>query len=284
MRYGVIDVGSNSVRFMLSEGERTVYKVSRITKLAKGMHSCGALTAAAIGNTLAALSFFVKKAEDERVDKLYCFATSAVRTAENADEFLSAVKEVCGLDVEVVSETEEAEIGCLGALGGKDGGIIDIGGGSTEIQVVKNGTTVYSKSLPEGAVRLTDRCGQDSEMLAEYLKKRVSAFGKVPKADFIAIGGTATTASAILIGLEDYEPDRVEGYFLSSEEIKTLSFRLARMSVEERKKLKGLQPERAEVISSGVALLCALTDYIGLEGVTVSEKDNLEGYLLRKIK
>ena len=283
MRYGVIDIGSNSVRLMLSENGITVYKTSRITGLAKGMNETGALVGKNADDTLSAVSFFVGKARADGADEIFVFATSAVRTASNSAEFICRIKDCCGVVVDVVSEETEAEIGYIGALGGNDGGIIDIGGGSTEIQVVKNGVKTYAKSIPVGAVRLADKCGQNEEFLDKYCAERVKEFGTIPCSDFTAIGGTATTAAAMIIGLTEYSAEKIEGFVLSREDLFSLKKKVCEATVGERKNFVGLQPGREEIIGSGLAFLCAVFDILCIKSVKISDKDNLEGYLIRKL-
>jgi len=104
----------------------------------------------------------------------------------------------------------------------------------------------------------------------------------VPKTTFYAIGGTATSLSAICQRLDPYDPSKVHGYRLGLDEIKNLVDRLYSMTVEDRKKLKGLQPERAEVISGGALLMQKILEFLCVGQVVTSERDNLEGYLIKK--
>lgn len=283
MRYGIIDVGSNSVRLLLSDEQERIYKLSAITGLAKGMDKTGALVGKNAEETIAAVSFFKNKATADGANKIFAFATSAVRTAKNSEEFVKRVAEVCGVNLEVVSEETEAALGYLGALCFRDGGIIDIGGGSTEIQVVGGGEIIYAKSIPVGAVRLTDACGQDERMLDELCDIQVEKFGSIPKAEFVAIGGTATTAAAMILGLENYDAKKIEGFVLDKDALFSLKEKICKTSVSERRKMKGLQIGREEIIGSGLAFLCAIYDKTGIKSAKISDKDNLEGYLLRKI-
>ena len=278
MRFGVIDIGSNSVRFMLSEGGLTKYKKVITTKLAKGMKD-KMLSNEAVERTVRAVSFFVEHALQEKVDKTLCYATAAVRSANNKEYFLEQVKKACGLDVEVVDGKTECLLGLMGACEGKDGAIIDVGGASTEIAVIKGGKVIYSHSLDVGAVKLTDAFLQNRENSQKYLLTLVKEYGDVPAVNVKGIGGTATTVSAVLQELEIYDPLKVDGSFVSVKDLSSLIDRLYSMTIEERKKLKGLQPERAEVIGNGCLILLSVMQYLGIDGITVSEKDNLEGYL-----
>lgn len=282
-KIGVIDIGSNSVRLMIRENGETLYKKIKITRLAEGL--CGGnsvLNADAIERTAEAVSAFYGLAEAEGASKVYAFATAAVRRAENGKEFTDAVKASCGAEIDVIDGDTEAEIGYLGALGGCDGGIIDIGGASTEIIVVKGNVPVYCKSLDIGSVRVFTACGQNKTATEKFAESVISGYGDVPHTDFYGIGGTATAIAAIAQELDPYDPKKVDGYKLIKTQVKNIADKLFSMTVAERKKIKGLQPERAEVIAGGAWILYAVMDKIGAEYITVSEKDNLEGYLVKK--
>lgn len=281
-KYGVIDIGSNSVRLMMSSNGETLYKKVKITKLAEGLLESSILSDKAIERTATAVKDFYVHAVNSGADKVMAFATAAVRSAENGYSFTKRVKEICGLTVEVISGETEARIGYLGALNGKDGGVIDIGGASSEITVVKSGKSVYSFSLNMGSVKIADACGQDKERVDVFLTEKIKEYGVIPNAEFYAIGGTATTVSAIMQELEIYDPNKVEGYKIEIKPLKDLCDKLFSLTVEERKKLKGLQPERAEVIAGGAMLLLKIMEKLSIGYLTVSERDNLEGYLTEK--
>ena len=282
-KIAVIDVGSNSVRLMYVEGGKPLSKEICVTKIAKGLGSSLTLQSDAIERTANALSSFYLKAKNFGANKIYAFATEAVRKAKNKQEFLDKVYSLCGLKIDVVSGETEALLGINGALKDKDGLVIDIGGASTEIVVRKKGKIVYSKSLNIGTVVLTDKFSQNEKELEEYLSEKLLEYGEIPVLNAFAIGGTATSVAGISIG-EEYNPKKVHGYKLTLKMVKELKERLYSMSVEERKQLKGFQPERAEVIASGVNALYCIMKKFNIDSVTVSESDNLEGYLYSKIQ
>lgn len=283
MLYGVIDVGSNSVRLMISNGFETISKKVKATRLAEGM-SNGYLTTNAINKTATAVCEFVGMAKEQAVDEIYIFATAAVRVAVNSKEFLDKVYSLCKMRVDVVSGELEAQLGLLGALSGKDGGIVDVGGASSEVAVIKSGKNVYSKSVKLGAVSLKDNCGQDYLSSKKFVIDKISEYGKVLPSDFYAIGGTATSIAAIFLECEPYDPKKINGFKISAKDLSSLTLKLYKMSVQERQKLKGLQPERAEVIAGGALILLEIMNKIGVDYVTVSESDNLEGYLAKKME
>ncbi len=283
MKYAVIDIGSNSVRLMLSDGEKTLYKKVNSTKLAEGMGDEKILTEVAITRTASAVADFYSQAKSQDVKEIFVFATAAVRQAKNANSFTNRVKELCGAVVDVISGEDEAELGRVGALGGKDGGVIDVGGASSEVIVVKNGKVVYSHSINLGAVKLKDACGQDFNTVAKMTAEKIREYGKVPKSPFYAIGGTATTLVSLELGLEPYDPSRVDGFVFTKTALSSLTDKLFSLSVKEREKLKGMFPPRAEVIAGGAKLLLDIVRLLGVEEITVSERDNLEGYLIKRL-
>lgn len=282
MLYAVIDIGSNSVRLMLNDGEKTLIKKVKITRLSEGMTDAKVLTDDAIIRTAQVVADFVGYAKKENVDKIFAFATAAVRYAKNSAVFLSEVRELCGIEIDVVSGTVEAELGYKGALNGLDGGVIDIGGASSEILVVKNNEIIYERSLDVGVVKIKDVCGQDEKNVFGFCRKKIKEFGDIPTSNFVGIGGTATSIASMMLELEPYNPEKINGYIIYKKQLKQLTKKLFSMSIEERRLLKGLQSERAEVIAGGCALLYLLMEKLSVDNVTVSESDNLEGYLMLK--
>lgn len=279
--YGVIDIGSNSVRLMIADGKGTRYKKTKITKLAEGFGEDSMLKQNAIERTVDAIRFFYEEALLVGANEIYAFATAAVRRAANKTEFTDKVYKACGIKVDVISGEKEAAYGASGALDG-DGGLIDIGGASSEITVVKSGSPVYTYSLDLGTVKLKNACGQDKDKLTALIDEKIKLYGDVPKSDFTAIGGTATTVCALLQELEPYDPKKVEGYIIKKKELSELSDKLFTLDLEEKERLKGLQKERADVIAGGTLLLLKIMEKLSVYEIKVSEKDNLEGYLKAK--
>ena len=282
MKYAVIDVGSNSVRLMLWEN-RTLYKKIACTRLAENM-SGGFLDKASMERTARAVRFFAEEGKKDGAGVIFVFGTAALRKANNRDEFLTAVKEKCGLSVDVISGEKEAEIGAFGALNGKDGGVIDVGGASTEIVVISGGKPVYEKSADVGAVTVKDACGDNESKAFGLISDIISIYGEIPKTEFTAIGGTATSLSSVSLSLETYDPEKVNGYVLTFSEVKRLKEKLYGMPLPERLELKGLQRERVGIIPSGANILFAIMQKFGIERIRVSESDNLEGYIADKLK
>ena len=143
---GVIDVGSNSVRALVLADGKFLYKDLITTRLGEGLAKTGEIAPAAANRTIDAISFFAKKIDGFSPSAVYAFATEAVRSGKNGEAFRQSVLVKTGVSLDVLSGEEEGEIGLLGALDGKDGGIIDIGGASTEISAAKKGKMLFAQS------------------------------------------------------------------------------------------------------------------------------------------
>ena len=139
-----------------------------------------------------------------------------------------------------------------------------------------------NKSLDIGCVTLTDRVGQDQNKAKDYANKRVKEYCIACQTDYYAIGGTATSVASMLLNLKVYDTKQVDGFVINYKSLIDLKEKLYLLSVEDRKNIVGLQPQRAEVIASGVSILSAIMEYLRITKITVSESDNLEGYLMLK--
>ncbi len=282
-KFAVIDIGSNSVRLLLVAAGKTLYKRVNTTRLGEGIAHSPRLLPTAIERTAQAVAAFHDQAKNEGAEEVYCFATAAARAAENRQEFLDRVYALCGLKTEVLSGEEEGEIGILGALGKGDGGIIDIGGASTEIAVRQGGKLLYKKSIPIGVVRLKDISGGNREKIAEKAVLAAQEFYGFPEnVRFYAIGGTATTLGAQYLGLQEYDGDEVTGTEISAEEALALAEKLSKMTLEEIAALPCMPKGRADVIAGGAILLATLMQSLKIEKITVCDRDNLEGYAVKR--
>lgn len=284
MKISAIDVGSNSVRLMVMADGKTLYKQLDTTRLAEGLAGSGVLKPEAIERTARAVQIFAAAAELNGAGTPHVFATAAVRSSKNGADFVARVKALTGIDVDVLSGEEEAACGILGALRGRDGGIIDLGGASTEITLQQGGKTLYSKSVNIGTVRLFDMAGQDRSALQAAIDNSLNGYGSLSLdgKDIYGIGGTATSLAALYHELEKYDPKVVEGTVLTREWLCAEAEKLLSLTVEERRALRGMEPRRADVIAGGCLLMYSILNRFNADRITVSESDNLEGYVLFK--
>ena len=284
MKNSVIDIGSNSVRLALIADGKTLYKRLASTRLGEGLALTGRITSQAIERTAQAIKGFVSEAHAENSIHIYIFATAAVRSAENRQEFLDRVKQLCDVDVDVVSGQEEARLGILGALKGKDGGIIDVGGASTEVNIQCKGETLYSHSADIGTVRLHESAGRDIEKLTAAIMHKIHEYGNFDASSFnmYGIGGTATTLASVKHKLKVYDPKITDGTILYADEIYKIATYMLGLTVEECRNITGMEPLRADVIGGGCLLTYYVMKHFNIDKITVSESDNLEGYVMLK--
>jgi len=279
-KVNVIDLGSSSVRYMQVAGGEIFQKKSRVTRLAEGKKD-GYLCKESMLRTISAVKDFVQEARLFG-GEIYIFATASVRNSLNGKEFALLLTDVVGINVDILSGEQEAEVGLLGALKGKDGGVIDIGGASSEIIVAKNGVISYEKSLPLGGVILKNLSQSSIEEARKIVKEQISFYGQVPPSNFYGIGGTVTCLVAVVLGLKEYNRNVVHGFKLTREQIFSAEDFLLTHTPDEVSRLTCVSLQRAEILPFGVQILKEIFNILQLEEIIVSESDNLEGYLLKK--
>ncbi len=282
-KFAVIDVGSNSVRLMLVADGNVLYKALNTTRLGEGLAEKPVLRADAILRTATAVATFSERAKQDGAEAVFAFATASVRSAENGYEFLEKAKALSGLDVEVISGEEEAELGLLGALGTDDGAVIDVGGASTELVVKKEGVIVYKKSVDVGVVRIKDKLGRDKTAIENGLKKACDEFKDCPNIKtVVGIGGTATTLATLVLGLETYDSNQVTGAVITRAEMSVLADKLSKTPVSTIETYPCMPKGRADVLSGGAVWLSLVMETLGIEKMVVSDKDNLEGFAIKR--
>lgn len=269
---------------MVMSNGKTLYKRVNTTRLGEGLASSGRLLPAAVLRTAAAVRDFYDEADKAGCVKIAAFATAAVRSASNGDDFVNAVRAVCPIEVDVISGEQEAEIGLIGAAGYSDGGILDVGGASSELTFRKNGVVEYSRSVDVGAVRLFDSCKRNAELLKREIASAVSAYGDVKVAvPVYGVGGTATSLAAVKNKLKEYSPAAVEGTTISADEAEEIGLKLLSSPVEKITEDYPCVPyARAEILGGGALLISGILERTDIDKITVSERDNLEGYAITR--
>lgn len=282
--YGIIDIGSNSIRLMKCDGENCDKKVIT-TRLAEGMVN-GILADESIARSVSAIADLVNNFKGEAI---YAYATEAVRSAVNKADFIERVRKACGIDIDVLSGENEAKCSYYGAMNGFPrlnglSAVVDIGGASTEIVIGDGGEPVYAKSAPCGIVRVKDNCAEDDNRINKFLEEKLIAVHKnaVHADRLIGIGGTITSLAAMALELKVYDRDIVHGYTLERERITELKEIVKTTPIEKRINILGLNPTRTQTIYQGINILERVMDIIGADEVIASESDNLEGYALLK--
>ena len=277
----IIDIGSNSVRERISCNGKVFLRRVITTQLAKNMQN-GYLNADSIFRTFEGLDLLFALARENNA-KVFAFATAAVRNAKNNDDFILHFFNRYGERLDVLSGENEGKMGILGALKGKDGCIIDVGGASSEVVCALNGKIAYAHSMQVGAVSLTDKFGKDFSLAYEFLTKQIKEeFDKIPsEVGFVyGIGGSANTVAFIKSGLKSYNRDATNGITVNASYLLELSKKLYLMDSNQISMSFLIDNLRSKVIHSGTLILGLLLDKLGVKEIILTEDDNLEGYYL----
>ena len=287
--YAVVDVGSNSLRLMqglFRDGAWRFYpKRMATTRLAKDLAETGRLWPDGIANSLAVMEEWNRELQGIPVCAV---ATSAVREAKDGQAFLAEVRWRFGWQCRVVSGAEEGALGFCGATSSvKDDrlvAVLDIGGGSTETPLGKTGHVTWSHSYPLGAVRLTGSETIGPEDIDVMRQRCDRAWLRQPAKPeiLIGVGGTLTSLAAIDAAMEVYDPQRVEGYVLQKDDVSRHLRRLVAMSDDDRRRVPGLMPQRCIIILAGLVIAESYMEHYGINEITVSEQDLLEGVFYKQ--
>lgn len=288
----VIGIGSNSVRMLLaevSEGRiNTLRREREGTRLFAGLDAQRCLSQEAMAKTVTAVRAMAESARGSGAQEIRLFATSATRDAANQAEFAALLKAEAGLNLEICSGEEEAALSFYGATDGGESGVIDIGGGSTEVIVGSGMDVRCAFSCQMGAVRLAGKhpirdhgdlpyvIRIAGDLLEEQLRAHPAL--TLPE-NWRGTGGTFTTLAAIVRRVHWTERTRMHGTVVTRADVERTARTLSDMTVEERRTLPGLQPNRADIIVHGVCILLACMQRLGIEEITVSEYGNLDGYM-----
>ncbi len=288
-RVAVIDVGSNSVRLLVagrSGGQFFEVHTGRaVTRLIEGLKD-GTLSAAALARTADAIQALAAEAHALGAREIEAFGTSAMRDGGKNSRDLIERAARAGVSLRVLSGEEEARLAYAGAAPAGNSGVIDIGGGSTEFMTGRDGLVLAAASAQMGAVRLKEISGgeTDPEKLLARARAALEPAARTaritpPEDGWVAVGGTFTALAAMEQRMSRYDSAKIQGFRLTAGAAFGWFRRLTGMTNEERLKIPGLLPERADIIPFGAAIAAACFGLVGESFVTVSDRDNLLGYL-----
>ena len=292
MKVAVIGIGSNSVRMLLCEvTDGQIVRIRREregTRLFSGLDGEKRLSDEAMAKSCQAVSAMAESARRDGAQEVRLFATSATRDASNQAEFAARLRAAAGLELEICSGDKEAALSFLGATDGGDSGVIDIGGGSTEIVAGCGMDIRCAFSCQMGAVRLSrmlpirdhgDLPAVEATAAAILEEKLQEHPALTLPTVWRGTGGTFTTLAAIVKGIRWTERTYMHGTVVTLEDVARVGRDLADMTLEERRNLPGLQPNRADIVVHGICILLACMRRLGIREITVSEYGNLDGYV-----
>jgi exopolyphosphatase / guanosine-5'-triphosphate,3'-diphosphate pyrophosphatase len=303
-RIAAVDIGSNSVRLVVAEvlpsgGYRVLDEERENTRLSSALVKTGELAPTAVETTIAALKRFQSIASGYGVGQIRAIATSAVRDARNGAGFCQRVKRELSLNVDVISSDEEARLAFLSVarafdVSGREVAVADIGGGSTEIILASSGLVDQMYTTPLGAVRVAEQCGvsdvcdeRQLERLRRFIDRTLKReIGKPPfvPSMFYGTGGTFTALAAMIMAREGQSGQPMWGYRVTGAQIRHLLSDLAQMPLDKRGKTAGLNPARADIIVSGLAIVERIMVHLHVNVVQVHTRGVRDGLLLTMIQ
>jgi exopolyphosphatase/guanosine-5'-triphosphate,3'-diphosphate pyrophosphatase len=272
-----VDLGTNTTRLLVADVDGgsvdELHRETRITRLGEGVEARGRLLPLPIARARNVLSDYRRTAESLGAERILLVATSAVRDAENGEAFLGEIEWSYGFTTELLSGDDEAELTRrgVGELGSTTL-LVDLGGGSTELVLGD-----FYTSLPLGSVRFAERYGDDPAASIEAAR---SLLPDLEPKDALGVAATITSLAALDLGLEEYDRERVPGHVLTRGGVRAQLERLTSLTLEQRRRVPALEPERASVIVAGAAILVAILEGYDLKTIRVSERDLLDGAAL----
>ncbi len=308
-RVAAVDCGTNSIRLLIADVEngqvRDVHREMRIVRLGQGVDATGQLAPDAIARTREALSAYADLLVVHGVSRVRMVATSATRDAGNRDDFFAMTAEVLGSVVpgavaEVITGHEEAALSFRGAVGELDSAgapfvVVDLGGGSTEL-VLGNIEGVHAAfSADIGCVRLTERCLHTDPPTADevaaaraVVRERLGEALRVVAVErahtWVGVAGTFTTIAALAQNMTTYDSEAIHLSRVRFDDLLPVCAQLIGMTRKQRAALGPMHEGRVDVIGGGAIvveeLAAALGDRAGIDTLTVSEHDILDGIAL----
>ena len=288
-----IDMGTNSTRLLVHDGENTIERLMTITRLGQDVDRTGRLADEAIERVLSCLRTYKSVMDQHGVTRVRAVATSAARDAANRAEFFTAVHDVIGVEPDLLSGFDEGKLSFRGATADLDPAdgpflVFDIGGGSTEFAFGTDEAEA-AMSLDIGCVRLTEKYVEHDPPRPEELVACLSiteahlddVARQMPQiahaATFVGLAGTVSTAAAVELGLAEYDRDRIHHFVLTKEAAEDVYRTLVTEARDNRIHNPGLEEARADVIVGGMCILVRIMRYFDIEELVVSEADILDG-------
>lgn len=302
-KVSVIDLGYNSLKMVSYEVRydgtfRAYNQMSEITRIGQGVKRHGLLSEESVERTLQALKTFNEVNKVEKIHQVIAVATSAVRDADNGEEFVKKAKSYANTSFRILSPEEEAlfsYIGCAGATDYPTALFFDLGGGSLELAYAEEGRIQKVFSLPLGALRMSDiygvRDNSFSKSNYEKLKDEVRAaipnrksLGLSRKAVLVGVGGTLRAIARIDQWNSKYPLYKMHNYRMSGESVKAAHKMLISMGLDKIQKLGSLSKGRSASITTGSLIISMLIELLGFQEVIVSSHSLRDGVLTEYLR
>jgi exopolyphosphatase / guanosine-5'-triphosphate,3'-diphosphate pyrophosphatase len=286
-RVASIDIGTNTILLLVATTEKGVLKplfeMETMVRLGEGLQKSGVISEEAMKRGYQTLSHYVSHCRERGVERIFAVGTSALREAKNSGAFVGMIRERLGLPIEIISGEREARLSYLAVAKDMEEAegpilVIDVGGGSTELILGRGERICQWVSLPIGLVRLTEQHLTADPVLDEEWEKMVGAihkgFSGVPHphetVSMVSVGGTGTTLASVEQGLKEFSAEKIHHFVLTKDAIGKQLVLYRSKTIEERKKIPGLAPARADIILAGGTILYMAMEKFGSPSVTVS--------------
>jgi exopolyphosphatase / guanosine-5'-triphosphate,3'-diphosphate pyrophosphatase len=310
MRLAAIDTGTNSTRLLITEIKSAtkeefatvdIIREMHITRLGKNLDKTGLIDKKNAEKTVSVLKKYFDLIKCYKVRRYRAVGTRALRQAANASWYKSYVMDLFGLELEIISPEEEALLSFIGAVGPLKPGfingqrnsgeilVIDIGGGSTEFITgsLSQGIT-FTESINMGSVNISEKFIKDSlpdskelskmgKFIRGGIKSIIQVIRKKNLQEVIGLAGTVSAIASVDLKLQKYDMKRLNGHKLEFKNILVIQEKFCSLGLKDRKKITGLEPERADIIIGGSAILIEIMKSLKLQHITLSEKDILDG-------
>ncbi|MHB1276387.1 MAG: Ppx/GppA phosphatase family protein [Candidatus Humimicrobiaceae bacterium] len=305
MNLAAIDIGTNSTRLLISSyvnGKfKTLIREMKITRIGKGIKDTGSISEDQALLTIKTLKKYKSLIDKFKVEKHLTVGTSALRRADNYNEFIKKTFNETAIKLEIISGLQEAAYSFNGAVKSLNLQqkikippkvlVADIGGGSSEfILGDKYSNVLLIQSLDIGCVRASEDYLQSdppqkqeimllNKIIKEKIEEALKDFKKYE--DFIILGlaGTISSLASISLNLKKYKMEKINYLKLDLKKIKTIFENLSNLTIDERKKVTGLESERADVILGGIAIVIKVLEYFKKDKIIVGENDILDGII-----
>jgi len=300
MKVASIDIGTNTILLLIAKVEagkiHPLYEKETVVRLGEGLQKNGVLLQEAMDRAIQTLAQDLKQSQEMGVQEIFAAGTSALREARNSQDFLKLAKEKLDLSIEVISGEEEARLSFLAVAKDlqerqKPTFVVDIGGGSTEFILGEGEQIDQWVSLPLGSVRFTEQFLLSDPVQEEEwgrMEKTIREFLRgIPRSrkqvSMVAVGGTATTLASVEQGLQDFVAEKIHHFVLGRETLKNQLLLYRSKTIEERKKIPGLPPSRADVILAGGAILYLAMEALECPAVSISCHGVRYGLIYKKL-
>ena len=287
-KYATIDVGSNSILLYIAEKEssrkfKSIINLSEITRLGKNLQITGILEKDAIQKSLEVLRNYKKICNENNVSEIAAAGTMALRTASNSDEFTGQAERETGIKIEIITGEEEARLSYIALKEGigitGESLAFDIGGGSTEFIYADSSGIKKRFSVNIGVIKFTENyLKSDPVTEKEILRAENSINNEISSLNLnrnfkilTGMGGTVTNIASVKHKMLNYNPDIIQGSIITMEDLLNQIKDFSSKTIEERKKIPGLEPKRADVIITGALIIKYILLNFGRDSFIVSD-------------